>query len=72
MSKNKNIFYTAPCATQPYQKANGDFYCAFTLKDTLTWYEAEEECKIRGGQLPEIHNIEENTNILKLKVWLFS
>jgi hypothetical protein len=53
-----------------YQKANGDYFCGFIIKDDLTWYQADEKCRSRGGRLPEIYSIYENIDLLQFKVIL--
>jgi hypothetical protein len=62
------ISIAAPCTTKTFQKADGSYYCGFVIKDTLTWYQAEDACNARGGRLPEISSYDENLDILKLKV----
>jgi hypothetical protein len=59
---------TVPCSTPTYQKANGDYYCAFAIRDVLNWFQADDACQSKGGRLPEIYTLKENMDILKLKV----
>lgn len=75
MNYDSTVFYinvvfviTVPCKTNVYQKPDGKYYCGFTVKDSLNWYQADEACKQRGGKLPEIYSTTENSEILKLKV----
>jgi len=51
-----------------YQKADGKYYYGLIIKDSMTWFQADEACKLKGGMLPEITNFAEHFNILKLKV----
>ena len=58
----------APCASNAYLKSDGKYYCTFTIKDTLTWYQANDACKRKGGILPEIYNATDVFNIVMQKV----
>jgi hypothetical protein len=62
-------FYAALCSTSTYQKSTGDYFCAFEIKEILTWFQADDACKIRGGRLPEVYNSSDNYDILKLRVY---
>ena len=61
-------FFSAPCTSSAYQKNDGKYYCTFAIKDSLTWYQADDACKLRGGWLPEVYSVTENINILRQKV----
>ncbi len=65
---NTNFSITAPCTTKTYQKDDGSYYCGFVIQDSLTWFQAKDECNARGGRLPEISSVNENIAILKMKV----
>ena len=58
----------ASCKTNAYKKSDGTSYCAFTIKDSLNWFQADEACKLKGGRLPDIESVTQNNEILKLKV----
>ena len=58
----------APCSSSAYQKNDGKYYCTFAIKDSLTWYQADDACKLRGGWLPEVYSVTENINIVRQKV----
>ena len=60
--------FSAACSSSTYQKSDGKSYCAFTIKDTLTWYQAEQACRAKGGQLPEIYNEADNSVVARVKV----
>ena len=34
----------------------------------MTWFQADEACKLKGGRLPEINDYSDHFNIVKLKV----
>ena len=61
-------FFSAPCTSSAYQKNDGKYYCTFAIKDSLTWYQADDACKLRGGWLPEVYSVTENINIVRQKV----
>ena len=63
-----NSFFLAACATSAYKKSDGKYYCGFTIKDSLNWFQAIDACKLRGGKLPEFSSFSENLEVLKLKV----
>ena len=51
-----------------YQKSDGKYYYGLIIKDSMTWFQADEACKLKGGRLPEITDFSEHFNIVKLKV----
>jgi len=59
---------SAPCESKAYQKSDGKFYCGFTIKAYLNWYQAADACKTRGGRLPEVYSFEDNLSIMQQKV----
>ena len=66
--KAKHFVVSAQCVSRVYQKSDGKYYCTFNIRDTLTWYDADKECKLKGGRLPEVLNAAENFELLKLRV----
>jgi hypothetical protein len=63
-----NYNFPALCTSSTYKKSTGHYFCGFVIKDSLTWYQAADACKMRGGRLPEVYNKYDNIDILKSKV----
>ena len=62
------IFLTAVCTTTTYVKDNGNFACGFYLSGGKTWNEANVECTLKGGRLPEISSAQENKDVFERRV----
>ena len=65
---NKLFYFAAPCETKPYRKSDGKYFCGFTVKANLNWKQADDACKTKGGRLPEIYSISDNSDINKQRV----
>ena len=61
----------AQCTSSVYHKLNGACACAFVLPGTMSWSDANSQCKAKGARLPEIFSDTENADSFNLKVcWL--